>query len=190
METLEDVRYSAPTESRLSRGNVWSLAETVAQKIGLAVGAPLEPLIEKMGGKIEFRDVDELNTSGAIVIKAEKDFTIFLPLHTGAKRDRFTVGHELGHYFLHYKLPTVQGQGPTLPMRVSRYGSDRTETEANWFAAAFLMPEKSFRESFQQNRGNVIAVADEFDVSRAAAGIRAASLNLSEFALSTDGFRF
>jgi hypothetical protein len=179
MEASTEVNYSSPVVSGLSRSDVWALAETVAKKLGVRVGAPLPPHIEQLGGKIEFRDVDDLGESGAIVIRSESDFTVFLPFHTGAKRDRFTIGHELGHYFLHYKLPSVQGRAPKMPMKVSRYGTDRTETEANWFAAAFLMPEQAFRESFNKVGGDLIAIADEFDVSRAAAEVRVTSLGLT-----------
>jgi Zn-dependent peptidase ImmA (M78 family) len=178
MNASNHIEYSTPTASNLSRNDVWRLAEKVASDLGVNVGAPLTPVVEKMGGKIEFKDVDDLQNSGAIVIRDERDFTIFLPFHTGAKRDRFTIGHELGHYFLHYKLPLVQDRPIKLPMKVSRYGNDRTETEANWFSAAFLMPSKKFEEVFRHAKGDLIVVADEFDVSRAAAEVRANSLNL------------
>jgi IrrE N-terminal-like domain len=187
MNTTRQVEYSSPQPSNLSRGDVWRLAEKVAADLGVQSGAPLAPYVEKIGGKIEMRDIDDLQESGAIVIRSDHDFTIFLPFHTGAKRDRFTIGHELGHYFLHYKLLAVQGRAPNLPMKVSRYGSDRTETEANWFAAAFLMPDSAFRKSFTEQNGNLIAVANEFDVSRIAAEVRANSLNLGSRTLPLGG---
>jgi hypothetical protein len=186
MNASNPIAYSTPKPSNLSRSDVWNLAEKVANDLGVKVGDPLTPFVEKMGGKIELKDVDDLQESGAIVITDGCDFTIFLPFHTGAKRDRFTIGHELGHYFLHYKLPAVQGHTPKLPMIVSRYGTDRTETEANWFAAAFLMPSESFKRAYQAAKGNLVAVADEFDVSRSAAAVRANSLNLSSLAPSEE----
>jgi Zn-dependent peptidase ImmA (M78 family) len=190
MNATQEVKYSSPEASNLSRSDVWKLAEKVAQDLKVSPGASLVPYVAKLGGKIEMRDIDDLQESGAIVIRSDRDFTIFLPFHTGAKRDRFTIGHELGHYFLHYKLLAVQGRAPNLPMKVSRYGSDRTETEANWFAAAFLMPADAFRKSYSENNGDLIAAANEFDVSRAAAEVRAASLNLSPRMLPTEGFPF
>jgi Zn-dependent peptidase ImmA (M78 family) len=190
MNASNPVEYSTPNPSNLSRNDVWKLAEKVASDLGVKVGMPLRPIIEKMGGKIELKDVDDLQESGAIVIKNEHDFTIFLPFHTGAKRDRFTIGHELGHYFLHYKLPLVRGDARPLPMKVSRYGSDRSETEANWFAAAFLMPEHEFKREFADMKGNLVAIAEIFDVSRAAADVRASSLGLNQRSLPGEGFAF
>jgi Zn-dependent peptidase ImmA (M78 family) len=186
MNASNPIEYSIPIPSNLSRNDVWKLAEKVASDLGVKVGLPLAPFVEQMGGKIELKDVDDLQESGAIVIKNEHDFTIFLPFHTGAKRDRFTIGHELGHYFLHYKLPAIQGRTPKLPMIVSRYGTDRTETEANWFAAAFLMPSANFKRAYQAAKGNLVAVADEFDVSRSAAAVRADSLGLSSLTQSEE----
>jgi Zn-dependent peptidase ImmA (M78 family) len=184
MEVI-DQQFSRPEASNLSRQSVWDFAESVAKKLEVIPGDSLTNHVEKIGGRIELRDVDDLNESGAIVIRDEHDFTIFLPFHTGSKRDRFTVGHELGHYFLHYKLPTVQGRPPKLPMKVSRYGSDRTETEANWFAAAFLMPAEDFRRVHKEFGGDPIAIADNFAVSRAAAEVRATSLGLSPTSVSS-----
>ncbi len=190
MDATHDAKYSDPEPSNLSRSEVWKLAEKVAQDLHVEPGAPLAAYVEKIGGRIEMRDIDDLQESGAIVIRSERDFTIFLPFHTGAKRDRFTIGHELGHYFLHYKLPAVQGRAPSLPMKVSRYGSGRTETEANWFAAAFLMPSQAFKQAFTDVRGDLIVVANLFDVSHAAAQVRANSLGLDTRKVQVESFQF
>jgi Zn-dependent peptidase ImmA (M78 family) len=54
----------------------------------------------------------------------------------------------------------------------------RAEWEANWFAAAFLMPREQFSDIFKT--GGLSAVQDVFDVSSAAATTRARSLGLIE----------
>ena len=39
---------------------------------------------------------------GSLVIRGERDYTIFLSPYTTPLRDNFTIGHELGHYVLHF----------------------------------------------------------------------------------------
>ena len=101
----------------------------------------LEQTVQRIGGEIKyledgFIEDDNLSLeSGSLLVHDITDFTIILPSFTSRLRDRFTIGHELGHYFLH----SSQGQRPIL---ASRYGSGRLEWEANWFSAGFLMPEE------------------------------------------------
>ncbi len=52
----------------------------------------------------------------------------------------------------------------------------RAEWEANWFAAAFLMPEQAFRQ-YRAANGS-IATAAKFGVSQSAADVRASTLGL------------
>ncbi len=96
------------------------------------------------------------------------------------ERDRFTIAHELGHLFLHY--PQFKASNPSIPMKATRWvdASDpeqqRAEWEANWFAAAFLMPGGAFSACW---RGVVRDAASRFAVSTQAAEIRAKDLGLS-----------
>lgn len=55
----------------------------------------------------------------------------------------------------------------------------RAEWEANWFAAAFLMPSVPFRFRASALGGRLSAIAEEFDVSEQAARIRGQSLGLT-----------
>jgi Zn-dependent peptidase ImmA (M78 family) len=64
------------------------------------------------------------------------------------KRQRFTLAHELGHFFLHegqgYQEVHVDRAQFTVKMRddASSKGEDGEEIEANFFAAELLMPTK------------------------------------------------
>jgi len=62
---------------------------------------------------------------------------------------------------------------------MDRYGSDRTEWEANWFAAALLMPEEQFRSDISTANGNIATVAKNYGVSLIAAKIRAEALGIA-----------
>ncbi|MGH2973614.1 MAG: ImmA/IrrE family metallo-endopeptidase [Solirubrobacterales bacterium] len=102
-------------------------------------------------------------------------------------RQRFTIAHELGHLRLHkgeslhvdrelrvnLRAPSIQGRG----------GEER---EANWFAAALLMPERMVRSVAKaradtarlSEEGLVRALAEDFEVSRQAMGYRLVNLGL------------
>lgn len=88
-------------------------------------------------------------------------------------RARFTIAHELGHYFLH-----LANEDNKLITSFRRDQSPR-ETEANKFAAELLMPEKLIRYEYNQL---VIPVSDSlaeiFDVSKQAMKVRLESLGL------------
>jgi Zn-dependent peptidase ImmA (M78 family) len=100
-----------------------------------------------------------------------------LGMHTSSDRDRFTIGHELGHYVLHYLYPQAKGSTVS-PTKADRYGTGRTEYEANWFAASFLMPHEAFKIAYNSARGNLCEVAEKFHVSLSAASVRARALTL------------
>lgn len=92
------------------------------------------------------------------------------PLDTSPERDRFSIAHELGHYFLHFRM-TKQA------MVAQRFGSTREEWEANWFAAGFLMPAAEFHEHYH---AGFPALARHCRVSIAAARARANALGLTD----------
>lgn len=64
-------------------------------------------------------------------------------------------------------------------VKARRYGGkDRTEYEANWFAASFLMPEDKFRAAYSATAKDIFEVAAKFRVSVSAALVRAKTLGL------------
>ena len=117
---------------------------------------------------------------GSIVVRSTDDFTITLSELTSAKRDRFTLAHELGHLFLHYE-PLLE-TSPNAVMRATRDKRagdpehERAEWEANWFAAGFLMPKATFAKV--ASRMNNAELATYFNVSDQAVEIRKRTLGL------------
>lgn len=85
--------------------------------------------------------------------------------HTG-DRDRFTIGHELGHIYLH----TLRGG--TEP--------SRAEAEANRFAGAILIPEEAANDAMRPpvTLRVLMAIKATFGISIAMAAKRALDLNL------------
>ncbi len=104
---------------------------------------------------------------------------------------RFSVSHELGHYFLEGHIDQLLQTG----VHVSRAGfvtADPCELEADHFAAGLLMPEKEFREEMERHEPGLAAVdalAARCITSRTATAIRYAELSRAAIAVivSTDG---
>jgi hypothetical protein len=93
---------------------------------------------------------------------------------------RFTVGHELGHYFLEGHPEYLFKDGCTVHTSTTGFVSDdRYEQEADAFAASLLMPKPLFSEA-AANVGNglnaVIAMATLCEMSLTSTAIRYARL--------------
>lgn len=157
--------------SGLSYAAIGSYAEQVGEHYAVFRGsdsADIDDLVRQLGGRCEIADGPE-----SLHVRGKGAFTIFIPTSTSMRRDRFTKAHELGHYFLHYLLPKSGGES-----HFSRGGRNQAETEANVFASALLMPAERFRAVWEREGGHILKVAHAFDVSPAAASVRAQVLRL------------
>lgn len=174
----------SPIPTNAQKAKVHAFAEDVARRVGFSVGDPIEPLVAKLGGRIEYRNAVgfESRLPESIIVESTRRFTIFVPTMTSRERDRFTIAHELGHFFLHYPLVVAKFPGAT--MVATRWVDEtdavqqRAEWEANWFAAAFLMPEADFLKVYSAKGQELMVTAAHFGVSTPAAEVRARSLGL------------
>lgn len=170
--------YQSPTSTNLPKASIFKLAEHVAKQLEFRPGGDLRPVVEKLDGRIRYIDWDaEISKTGSIVVEGDGSFVINLPYHTSPQRDRFTIAHELGHLVVHFLWKRHQKE--KIPnLQAARDGTGREEWEANWFAAAFLMPEAAFRTAYNKHN-DIVRVAQIFDVSLAAAEVRAKGLGLA-----------
>ena len=87
-------------------------------------------------------------------------------------RRRFTVAHELGHYYLRHKRSSFAEPG----------GASRQERDAERFAANLLMPAAWVRRCWKTYAANpenrVSILTDLFEVSKAALRVRLKELDL------------
>lgn len=140
----------------------------------------VEKICKKLSIKVYFADFTkveekaERRISGLIQKRKENDFIILVnenDMYT--YRSRFTIAHELGHYYLH-----MDNADDKL---ITSFRMDRSprETEANRFAAELLMPEPLVRKEYEKM---VIPVSDslaeKFKVSKQAMRVRLDSLEL------------
>lgn len=159
----------APTN--LHKSQVETYASQVAATFHFGVADDAKALVNRLGGKVHYLSLDEMvEESGSIYVHGQNDFDMVLPQYTSPIRDRFTIAHELGHYFLH----SNQGERRII---ATRLGSTRLEWEANWFAAQLLMPKNEFETKLRKTK-NLAVVANGFDVSMDAAEVRRKSLGI------------
>ncbi|MFT9573348.1 ImmA/IrrE family metallo-endopeptidase [Mycobacteroides abscessus subsp. abscessus] len=158
-------------EANLTNAAISEYAELVGRKNDIYADgrANIEEFVARLGGEIVFADGGE-----SLHVRKPGNFTVFLPQFTSSSRDRFTLAHELGHYFLHYRYV-----GKTGEMSFGRGARNRAETEANVFASTLLMPADEFRAHWERHGGDTWRVAQHFGVSPAAVGIRAQVLRLT-----------
>lgn len=172
--------YSDPTPTNLDMNSVFEIAERAAQHFGYDNNGDIHTVVENLGGKIKLKDFwsEGSHEAGSLIVDSENDFVIYIPVDTSEVRDRFTIAHELGHYVLHYLWPRQVKGRADFKLKASRYGSDRAEWEANWFAAAFLMPRADFTNLVKKKKLTLQELAKHFSVSIRAVETRAKVLGV------------
>lgn len=137
----------------------------------------LDAFITALGGNINILNLDTNSSDllGSVFVHDVKSFDIIIPEYTGPLTDKFTIAHELGHYLIHSDC------GKNSKVYADRNESGPLEWEANWFAAAFLMPtsklkefinRKNITETTKETYSAVMDVSVEFMVSKSAAMYR------------------
>lgn len=120
-----------------------ALRMTVAPIDPLAVAASEKPLLLTKGA--DFRDrfdgqLEYHRSKNRFLLFYNTKYDVHAPAGEHHPRTRFSVAHELGHYFIEAHRTFLRRTGKSHPSR-GEFLSDRTiETEADAFAAGLLMP--------------------------------------------------
>jgi Zn-dependent peptidase ImmA (M78 family) len=168
-----------------------NVADLVRSSLGLSLPYDPEKAVETLGGRI-IQDVDDMAIDAYIKKDGEDGFVISLNGKKPFLRERFTIAHELGHLFLHmgflinkdlWKNQNTEFQDSAYYRMSGNYSQE--ESEANEFAAAFLMPREEFKAQIysnpSDNRIDIRAIADYFQVSPSAVLTRAKWLGYVEW---------
>ena len=138
------------------------------------------------GVKVRYEPLDD-ELSGMIFLK-DNQAVIGVNAHHSPNRQRYTIAHELGHYFLHEDILRQGAHVDTMITMLNRdqdaaLGTINIEIEANQFAAELLMP-RHMIEKYLNSEGLgsaaksddavVESMAKAFKVSTAAMAIRLA----------------
>lgn len=123
----------------------------------LRVPVPVFDIANHYGFKVAFLDQPADKFSG-ILHRAKK--AIGINKHHHPVRQRFSLAHELGHYFLDH--PTADDE---LPGDEGLAERDIYESEANEFAAELLVP-RSLLKTVLENMKDIESLTKCFEVSR------------------------
>ena len=143
----------------------------------------LETIVEEELLNVIYDDYGSNTFDGLTMFEPSTDeFYIHINTTRGNRQDspkgRFTLAHELGHYFLpHHRLALMRGK--IRPHGSINYLTDNEswllEREADSFASKLLMPETTFRAFIQGRKFNfhiLQELADVFNVSLSATALR------------------
>jgi Zn-dependent peptidase ImmA (M78 family) len=130
------------------------------------------------------------DVSGALV-RSGRVVAIAVNLSQHANRQRFTIAHELAHFFLKHSEGEDHLDRKFTVLRRDENSStatDENEIQANYFAACLLMPEEFLRRDVVQfakfngetvlGQQEVLSLAKKYQVSPAAMGYRLVNLGL------------
>jgi Zn-dependent peptidase ImmA (M78 family)/transcriptional regulator with XRE-family HTH domain len=168
--------FNVPSIPVSKPAEIETAAENCRVHWGLDLNAPIMQVgraLERAGvlivpGSVDTSKIDAFSRYG-------KNSLIFLNRGAGTRPSRwnFDLSHECGHFVLHRDLPT---------------GSVETETSADQFASAFLLPRTAFSRDFRTKRfswEHVFELKRHWQVSAAAIIRRARDLEL----LDESGYR-
>jgi Zn-dependent peptidase ImmA (M78 family) len=172
----------------MTLAHIRALAEEYATKYNPSDLSPFpfeNVLVDHADLKIYYTALDDSKVSGVILWK-DGEYSILINNTKPATRQHFTLGHELGHYFLHQDIlkderGIVDGDdaldGPKILYRSDDDKTTRLEVEANNFAASLIMPANLVRKAWEATL-SIEECARIFQVSPIAMTVRLTKLGL------------
>lgn len=164
-----------------------ALAAAILRQVpDIPVPVPVEEIASHLD-ITEIRRVETEGFEGGLIAWADKSDGVILVNKSGSRqRQRFTTGHELGHFLNPWHMPKdAEGfRCTSRDMRATRAKpGDRAtqmEVEANVFAAELLMPKPLFQRDLRGRRGldvsHILALARKYDMSKESTARRYAEL--------------
>lgn len=130
-------------------------------------------IARKFGLNVYGADLD--NTLSGFIKRVNGVNNIYVNNNHAGTRQRFTVAHEIGHFVLHNEL--INTNNGTVLFR--GLGDNwEIENQADYFAAALLMPKDAVRGVYNNLHENIYATARVFRVSEQAMRIRLQEMGL------------
>lgn len=178
------------------------LIRTAGLSSPLVKAIDLDRVCNSLNVRVHVEELEK-EVSGVLLVKGAERHILINKGHP-ERRQRFTIGHELGHLMLHdmstdrvivdTHIRVYQRVGESTSPAYQQPDSLTTpqeEREANIFAAALLMP-KPWVESAAMHHDlgdelDIVALADEFKVSEQAMFIRLQQLKVIESTYTSTG---
>jgi hypothetical protein len=165
----------------LKRQAIEKCAATVLEEHGVAA-LPVQPIAiaRAQGIEVHAKPESAQGVSGMLV-KSGDAFAIAYATHVKNEGfRRFSIAHELGHYFLPGHPEAVFENGVVHASHAGFVSDQSIEIEADYFAACLLMPRELFVRAMNRRRDGISAVlglAESCGTSLTAAAIRYAELS-------------
>jgi Zn-dependent peptidase ImmA (M78 family) len=138
-----------------------SIVETLLER-GKFIEPPIDVKQIATEQKIDVRE-EPLGDISGLIFREGSQVIIGVNENHHERRRRFTIAHELGHFFLHSENPLFIDKVFPVKRRdhVSSEAIDKDEIEANAFAAELLMPSKFLKEDFSRVKPGVLDYENE-----------------------------
>ena len=156
-------------------------AEQVLNQLNLnVIPVPVEEVASKLNIKIGREPSEDFS---GLLIRKDGNALIGVNNNESNVRQRFTIAHELGHYFLHPKQDSFVDYRDNNTNKREMMRTPR-ERQANAFAAALLMPRsklvKDVKAVFKQgvDVDDISELAQKYEVSDEAMKYRLMNLHL------------
>nr|WP_315203722.1 ImmA/IrrE family metallo-endopeptidase [uncultured Flavobacterium sp.] len=165
-----------------SKLHIKKLAEFIALQFEEKI-TPLDKIADDEELRV-FYDSFEKDTFDGMTIFDDENFYIYLNIDNGNKlgseRGRFTLAHELGHYFIDaHRVGLKKGLLEPHPSKIGRKQFNEIEREADYFASCLLIPEERFKKDIVKKKFNfelIVFLCKEYKVSRTACAFRFAEI--------------
>lgn len=170
------------------RVDVESRVRKELERIGL-YRLPVNPIqvAHRLGISVKYAKFPDGPTTGMVATNGGSSRILAAKLDSPYHL-RFTIAHELGHYFLHLMEDNAIKDGEVRDRLINIFLEREPaagpisedlmrEIEANWFAIELLMPMEFIREEWNRNP-SLTSLARMFGVTEDAIGYRVADLDL------------
>lgn len=171
----------------LKRQAIEKCAVSVLEDDGID-SLPVRPveIAERRDILVEAKPATARGVSGMLV-KVGDAFAIAYATHVASEGfRRFSIAHELGHYFLSGHPEAIFAHGDSHVSHAGFVAGDPIELEADHFAACLLMPRRQFMKAMDRRRDGmdaVVGLADACETSLTATAIRYAELGSARIAV-------
>lgn len=142
----------------------YAFASLMAEQIikGMEITAlPINPMAIARDNRIEVvaKDMDDQGVSGMLVRYGDEFAIAYATHHQNEGFENFSVAHELGHFYLPgHPEAVIEGTSGTHASRAGFSSGDKYESEADRFAAGFLMPRHLFFPALQKAGSGLAAI--------------------------------
>jgi len=158
----------------INKASLYDEIQKIREEYGISGPADPYAPAKRLGITVSVYEFDSRRLSG-LLLRGKNTAEIVVNSSRGAEARRFTVAHELVHYFLH---------GGTSFMCLDQNNVTALEWQANEGAAELLLPYRSFLSSYINIRSLYLSdedkavrrLAKEFSVTPAAARLRLETL--------------